>query len=147
MSLASKINEDLQSAIKAREQIVVDVLRGLKARIQTQEKAKGEDIGEEDAIKLVFSEMKRRKESEESFAAGGREEMAEKEKKEAKILEQYLPKQLSEEELGGIVGKVIEENGFIAKDFGKAMGMLKVKVGVKAQGAVLAKILKEKLKA
>ncbi len=146
MSLVFKINEDLKNSIKAKEQIVVDVLRGLKTRIQTQEKFKGEEISEEDVIKLVSSEMKRRKEAEESFLAGGRAEMAEKEKEEAKILERYLPEQMSAEELDILIDKTIEEKGFTAADFGKAMGLMKAKVGVKAQSAVLVKILKEKLK-
>jgi len=146
MSLVSKIDEDLKSAIKAKEQIAVDVLRGLKTRVQNEQKAKGEDVSEEDVVKLVSSEMKRRKEAEESFTAGGRPEMAEKENKESKILEQYLPEQMSEDELGILIDKTIEENNFTAKDFGKAMGLMKAKVGAKVQSAVLVKSLKEKLK-
>lgn len=150
-----QIETELITAMKAKDQVAVDTLRGLKVRLQNERIAKKSreagsgsagDVSQEDIISLVKSEIKRRKEAAESFTSGGRAEMAEKELAEAKILEKYLPAQLSEEELSSLIDAAILENGFTAGDFGKAMGSLKAKVGQSADGAMLAKILKEKLK-
>jgi uncharacterized protein YqeY len=90
--------------------------------------------------------VKRRKEAAAVYKTGGREELAQKELSESVILEKYLPEQMSAEKLSELVEKTIAENGFGAKDFGAAMGKLKAQAGNLADGAVLAKILKEKLK-
>ena len=142
----SQIESDLKEALKARDHIATDTLRGLKTRIQNEQISKMKELNEADIIVLVRSEVKRRKEAAESFSSGGRVEMAEKENTEAKILEKYLPEQMSETELAALVEKTVAENGFAAKDFGAAMGKLKAQVGDKADGATLAKVLKERLK-
>ncbi len=152
----SQIEQDLTAALKAKDQLKVDTLRALKTRI-TNEKiakmsAKGgspkgrKDLEESDIVVLVRSEVKRRKEAAASYKEGGRPELEAKELSEAGILEQYLPQQMSEAQLSEIIDKEIAENNFTAKDFGPAMGKLKAKVGLLADGAMLAKILKEKLK-
>ncbi len=141
-----KIEKDLMDALKSKDQLSADTLRGLKVRLQNEKIAKMRDLTEEEAVALVKSEIKRRKEAAESFSNGGRAEMAEKELKEALVLEKFLPAQKSNEELEKIVQTVITENNFVASDFGKAMGLLKTKVGQSADGAVMAKLLKEKLK-
>jgi len=144
-----QIETDLVTAMKAKDQIAVDTLRGFKVRIQNQKIASGsagKDLSEEDMIVLLKSEIKRRKEAAEAFRAGSRAEMAEKELAEAGILEKYLPPQMSEQELGSIIDAAIAENSATAADFGKLMGKLKSQVGQQADGALLAKILKEKLK-
>ena len=128
-----QIESDLTLAMKAKNQIAVDTLRGLKVRLQI-------------SMALVKSEIKRRKEAAESFTAGGRPEMAEKELAEAKILEGYMPEQMPEADIVKIIDEIIAQNSFIAADFGKAMGMLKSKIGQSADGALMARLLKEKLK-
>jgi len=72
--------------------------------------------------------------------------MADKELAEAKILETYMPQQMSEQELTKLIDEIISQNSFTAADFGKAMGQLKQKAGQNADGALMAKLLKEKLK-
>lgn len=72
--------------------------------------------------------------------------MAEKELNEAKVLEKYMPEQMSEEQIASIIDSVLAAGSFTSQDFGKAMGQVKAKVGNNADGAVVAKILKEKLK-
>lgn len=145
-----QIEQDLTAAMKAKDQVSVDVLRGLKTRITNEQiaktTAKNGNLSEEDLHNLVRSEIKKRKEAAEAFTKGGREEMAEKELAEAKVLEKYLPAQMGEEELAKLIDQAIAESGFTAKDFGKAMSVLKVRVGTAADGATLAKFLKEKLK-
>lgn len=151
-----QIESDLKDAIKAKNQIAADTLRGLKTRIQNEQIAKmsrgagaiagGKDLSEEEIILLVRSEVKRRKEAAESFKTGGRAEMADKELREAGILEKYLPAQMTQDQLFALLDNVIAEGGFTAEDFGKAMAMAKAKAGSAAEGAVIAKLLKEKLK-
>jgi len=141
-----QIETDLVAAIKAKDRIAADTLRGLKTRIQNEQIAKIKELEESEILALVKSEHKRRKEAAESFNQGNRPELAEKELKEAAILEKYLPAQMSEAELNGLIEKIIVENGFAAKDFGKAMGLLKAQAGNAADGSLIAKLLKEKLK-
>ncbi len=139
-----QIEEALTSAMKSRDQIAVDTLRGLKTRIHNEQIAKGE-LKETDMLALVQSEVKRRKEAEAAFRDAGRTEQADKEQAEAKILSVFMPPQLSEEELTAKIEAKLAENSWTAKDFGAAMGALKAELGNSADGAALAKILKEKL--
>ncbi|MDR3642034.1 MAG: GatB/YqeY domain-containing protein [Candidatus Doudnabacteria bacterium] len=146
----SQIETDLTAAMKAKDQTAVDTLRGLKVRLQNEKIAKsgaaGSDLTENEIIPLIKSEIKRRKEAAESFASGDRPEMAKKELAEAAILQKYLPEQMSQDQLAVLIDEVIGKNNFTAADFGKAMGMLKAKTGNSADGSLLAKMLKEKLK-
>ncbi len=142
----SYIEEILKEKLKAKDQLAVDTLRGLKTRITNDQIAKGSDLSSDEVMALVKSESKRRKEAAESFSAGGRAEAAEKELLEAQILAQFLPEQISEEQIALIIDeKIITENWTIT-DFGKAMGVLKQQFGSSADGAVVSKVLKEKLK-
>jgi hypothetical protein len=141
-----QIESDLTAAMKAKNQLAMDTLRGLKLRLQNDKISKMRDLTEADITALVKSEIKRRKEAAESFTAGGRQELAEKELTEAKILENYMPKQLSEQDIVKIIDEIIAQNSFVAADFGKAMGQLKSKAGQNVDGATMARLLKEKLK-
>ena len=155
-----RIEADLTTAMKAKNQVAVDTLRGLKTRIQNEKTtakgrpeqsegslfAGGRELTEAEIVALIRSEVKKRKEAGEAFQKGGRQELADKELQEAGILEKYLPAQMPEAELVTLIEKAIAENNYSAKDFGQAMGKLKAQVGDKADGASLAKLLKEKLK-
>lgn len=142
-----QIESDLVAAMKAKQQVAVETLRGLKTRVQNEKIAKGKELTEEDLTALVRSEVKRRKEAAEAFKQGNRSELSEKELSEAVILEKYLPPQLSAEQLAEMADKVIAEGGFTTKEFGQAMSKLKALAGLGADGGTLSKILKEKLKA
>jgi len=141
-----QIESDLTVAIKAKNRLAMDTLRGLKLRLQNDRISKMRELTEADIVALVKSEIKRRKEAAEGFTAGGRNEMAEKEQAEAKILEGYMPRQMPEADILKTIDEIIAQNGFTAADFGKAMGQLKAKIGQNADGALMAKLLKEKLK-
>lgn len=146
LSLA-QIEKDLTEAIKAKDRVLMDVLRGLKTRIINEQVAKMvSELTEEAIVSIVRSEVKKRKEAAESFLHGGRAEQAEKENKEAEILNKYLPAQMPEEELAKIIDAVLAENAFGVKDFGKAMGLIKARVKDAADGASISKVLKERLK-
>ena len=140
-----QIESDLTSAMKAKDQIALDTLRALKTRMQVEmTSAKGGELTEASIFALIRSEVKKRFDAAESFSKGGRQEAADKELKEAEILQKYLPAQMPESELSALIDQAIV--GATATDFGKIMGKLKAQLGDKADGAILAKILKEKLK-
>ncbi len=141
-----EIETQLKTAMKAKRQVEVDVLRGLKTRVQNEQIAKQTELSEEEIFALIRSEVKKRKEASESFTAGGRQELAEKETTEAEILNKFLPAQMPEAEVAKIIEQVLADNQFTQADFGKAMGGVKAKVGSNADNAVVAKLLKQKLK-
>jgi hypothetical protein len=124
-----QIQSDLTVAMKAKDSVAMDVLRGLKTRIQNAKIAKQKELSEADLVALIRSEVKKRKEAAQSYTQGQRAELAEKEQREAEILQKYLPVQMSETELIVLVEKTIAENNFVAKDFGAAMGKIKSQAG------------------
>ncbi len=139
------IEADLTKALKARDSLATDTLRGLKVRIQNEQISKMRELSQDDLTALVRSEMKRRQEAAEAFSGAGRTETAEKELAEAKVLSAYLPPQLSEGDIKKMVAEVVAEGSFTAKDFGAAMGKLKARAGSGADGGTLARLLKESL--
>jgi uncharacterized protein YqeY len=143
--LKEKILEDLKKAMLAKQQTEVDTLRMLKARVMNEEIAKGKVFSDEDILPVISSEVKRRRDSVEAFTQGGRPELAEKEQQEIVVLQKYLPQQMSEEEVRKIVEETLAGQTLTSADFGKAMGVLMPKLKGKADGAVISKILKEKL--
>lgn len=142
----SQVESDLTSALKARDTVTVSVLRALKTRIQNEHITRMKELSESELFSLVQSEIKRRKEAAESFVAGGRSDLAEQELRESDVLVKYLPPQVSESEIASFVENLIAEHSLTTADFGKGMGLLKAHFGNSAEGAVLSKILKEKLK-
>ncbi len=141
----SEVEAALQTAVKAREQITVETLRALKTRIQNEQISKGSELSEADVLVLVQSEAKRRKEAATAFRDAGRTEAADKEEAELKVLSVFLPEQVSEEEIAKVIDAKIAEAGWAKSDFGQAMGALKGHFGNTADGALVAKLLKEKL--
>ena len=141
----SSIQQDLSEAMKSRDQLKVEVLRGLKTRLQNEQIASMGELSEDQITALVRSEIKRRKEAAAAFQTGERAEMAQRELSEAEILSAYVPAGPSGDEIMKTVDSVIAENNFTAKDFGAAMGKLKGMMP-NADGAELSKLLKEKLK-
>ncbi|MCS7230223.1 MAG: GatB/YqeY domain-containing protein [Candidatus Kryptonium sp.] len=151
MGLREKLAEDLKNAMKSGDKIRLEVVRMLQTMIRRKEierKGEGKELTEEDEIQVVKSEIKKRKEAIELFEKGGRSDLAEKEKKELEILNEYLPEQMSEEEIEKFVEKVINEIGASGpKDVGKVMGAVMKELRGKADGALVQKIVKEKLQA
>ena len=141
-----QIESDLKDALKAKDSLKTDTLRGLKARIQNAKTTAAQEFSESEIVALVRSEVKRRKDAVEAYQKGGRADLAEKELKEAAILQVYLPAQMSEEQLQGLIDKTVAAMNAGPADFGKVMGKLKAEVGDQADGATLARLLKEKLK-
>jgi len=111
MSLAEKIQSDIVVAMKARDDFKLSVLRMVKAAIQLKEVEKLRKLDENESIQLLQTILKQRKESIDQFTKGGRPELAEKETKEAALIEQYLPAGASAEEMDAAISKAIAETG------------------------------------
>jgi uncharacterized protein len=144
--LKNTIDEDLKNSMRSKDQVRLDTLRMLKSRIKNEEISQGEDLNDEALIAVISSEVKRRRDSIQAYIDGSRPELASKEQIEIKILQEYLPEQLNEDQIKSIIDEALQGQIFTAVDFGKAMGVVMPKLKGKADGAVISKLLKEKLK-
>lgn len=149
MNLKGRIDADLKAAMLGRDAFLTELLRGLKSAILYEEVAKKKrEEGLSDAeIEQVFArEAKKRDESAEMFDKGGKPELADKERREKEVIATYLPKQLSEAELATIVDEEIASLGASGPQaMGQVIGKVKARVGQAADGATVARLVKEKL--
>jgi uncharacterized protein len=147
MNLKKKIISDLKDSMKAGDQITRGVLRLLNSDIKNAEIEKGGEAGDNEVIELIKRSVKRRKDSIEQFAKGGRADLVSKEKEELAVLEKYMPEQMSEEEIRKIVKKVIAESGAPdASAFGKIIGAVMKETAGNADGNLVSGSGKEELK-
>lgn len=148
MSLESKINEDIKATMLARDPEKLEALRAIKAALlleKTKEGGAGE-IPEATELKILQKLVKQRKESAEIYQAGKREDLSKKELFEAAIIETYLPKQISVEEVTGIIRKIIEQTGAASiKDMGKVMGLASRELAGKADNKMISEVVKSLL--
>lgn len=150
MSLKDRIGEDIKSAMKAKDKIRLETVRSIKKVILEKEVAlrpKGQDsLTEEQEIEVLSQQAKQRRDSIEQYRNGGREDLAEKEAQELAIIETYLPKQLSDEEVSTVLDEIITSVGATsAKDLGKVMGAAMKQLKGKADGKKIQAMVKEKL--
>lgn len=146
MTLLNTLNQDIKTAMKAKDKGTLDVLRLLKASVQNEEISKGEALSTEEEIAVLAREMKQRRDSVAEFKAANREDLIANVEAGMTVVEKYLPAQLSEEEVREIVAEVIEQTGASSsKEFGKVMGALMPKVKGKADGNLVNGIVKELL--
>ncbi|MDQ6902353.1 MAG: GatB/YqeY domain-containing protein [Bacteroidota bacterium] len=146
MSLEEKVMADLKPAMLAKDEKALRSLRAIKAAIINLKTSEGfgGTIKEDDEIKLLQKLVKQRKESLEIYEKQSRNDLAEKEKEEITIIEKFLPKQMSEEELKNVISKIVTETGASSQaDMGKVMGMANKQLGGKADGKTIAAIVKE----
>jgi len=161
VSLKETIQADLKETLPQRDELKISVLRMLRAAIFNKEKekraklSKTEEIEkleelskltDEEVLEVISSEVKKHKDSIEQYEKGNRQDLAGKEKKELKILMNYLPEQISEEELRKLVKEKIDELGASGpKDIGKVMGVLMPQLKGKAEGNLVSKIVQKEL--
>ena len=149
MALAETIQNDLKAALLGGDRFRGEVLRNLKAAILSEEVAQNkrdEGLGDGEIEKIIAREVKKRAESIRLYEANGRPELAENEKLESSILEEYLPSQLSEAEVADVVSQTINEMGATGmQSMGLVIKAVKEKVGNTADGAVVARLVKEQL--
>ena len=149
MALKSQLENDLKTALLGGDRFRTDVLRGLKAVILNEEVAQGKrDEGLSDAVieQLIAREVKKRVDSAEQYTAAGRPELVVAEQAEAKVLEAYLPEQLSEDDIKKTVDETIAALGVSGPQaMGQVIGVVKGKLGNAADGGTIARLVKEAL--
>ena len=147
MSLQEQVTQQLKAAMKAKDSVALESLRAIKSAILlTQTQAGAKDLTTEDEIKLVQKLVKQRKDSAEIFRQQGREDLAEPEEAQIRIIEQFLPEQLDEAAIAKIiVGIITKTNAEGMKDMGKVMGMASKAMAGKADGKTISAIVRQKL--
>ncbi len=146
MNLVEKINQDMTTALKAGEQLKLSVLRMLSAELKNKKIELGKDLADEEALAVITKEVKKRKDSAQTFTQGNRDDLAQKELAEVEILSAYLPEELSDDELLALIKEAIAQTSATTKaDMGKVMGALKPKIAGRADGAKVAKLVQENL--
>ncbi len=146
MELFEQISEDIKQAMLAKDKVRLEALRGVKKELLEAKTAKGSDgnLTEEQGVKILQKMVKQRKDSAEIFKQQNRPELAGNELAEVAVIEQYLPAQMSDEELTAAVKEIIAETGATsAKEMGKVMGVASKKLAGKVEG----KLISEKVKA
>lgn len=146
MGLREKIDADTKDALKSGAKDKLSTLRMLNAALKNKQIDKRRPLTEEEVIETARSLIKQRKDSIEQFAKGGRQDLVDKETAEVVVLEAYLPKQLSREELDAMVRDAIAQTGAQgAKDMGKVMKALLPMIGGRADGKLVSELVKNAL--
>jgi uncharacterized protein YqeY len=147
MSLEAKITEDLKAAMKAKDQAALRGIRAIKSAILlAQTDGSGKEIDDKKEIQILQKLVKQRKESLEIYQKQNREDLAKIEEEEIEIIEKYLPKQMSKEELEAAVKEIITaSNATSMKDMGKVMGIASKQLAGKADGKAISEVVKEML--
>ncbi|BDQ01860.1 GatB/YqeY domain-containing protein [Ignavibacterium sp.] len=147
MSLKEKINNDLKEAMKSGDKVRLNTVRSIRALILEFEKSgANKELTPDDEVKLLISAAKKRKDSIEQFKNAGRMDLVEQEEAELKVLLEYLPKQMTEEEIKSEVQKIIAEVGAKGKeDFAKVMPAAMKSLKGKADGNLVRKVVESLL--
>ncbi len=147
MSLETTMNTAIVVAMKAKDKVALDSLRAVKAQILLlKTESKGAEVSEEQEIAILQRMVKQRKDSYEQFTAQGRSDLAEVETAQIKVIEEYLPKQLTDEELQAEVEKYIAETGASSiKEMGKVIGLASKNLAGKAEGKRISEMVKKLL--
>jgi uncharacterized protein YqeY len=150
MTLAEQIEKDMIASLKAKEELKLSVLRMAKAALMNKKIELGKPVGDTEAIAVLRLLLKQRHDSVEAFRKGGRENAAQKEEAEIKILEAYMPAAASDEEIGAAVVGAITEAGVTSgtgvKEFGKVMKAAMAKLaGKNADGKRVSELVRAKL--
>ncbi|WP_044894754.1 GatB/YqeY domain-containing protein [Bacillus alveayuensis] len=147
MGLLERLNNDMKQAMKNKEKEKLSVIRMVKAALQNEAIKLGKSqLSEDEELTVLSRELKQRKDSLQEFENAGRSDLVEKVKTEIQILELYMPKQLTEEELVQLIKETIAEVGASSKaDMGKVMGAIMPKVKGKADGSLVNKLVLQHL--
>lgn len=150
MSSLRKLNEELKHAMKSKDSLKLESLRAIKSAVilfKTSSNFKGEDLSIDQEVKLLQRLVKQRKESANIYRNQNRLDLAELEESQATIIQSFLPKQISLDEIEKIVIKIIEDiKAESMRDMGKVMGIANKKLSGKADGKTISDIVKNKLK-
>jgi uncharacterized protein len=147
MSLSNRLTEDLKLAMKSRDQLRMDVIRMIKAAVLNKEVELKRDLDDAEMSRVMTTLVKQRRESVEQFEKAQRLELAAKERKEIEIIESYLPKPMTHQELEALVASIISETGSSSmKDMGQIMKAVMARVaGQPIDGKQVSDLVKSKL--
>ncbi|MBO5863359.1 MAG: GatB/YqeY domain-containing protein [Paludibacteraceae bacterium] len=148
MALFEQISEDIKKAMLAKDKVSLEALRGIKKEMLEAKTAKGAsgDLTDEAAVKILQKMVKQRRDSAEIYKQQNRPELAENELAEMAVIERYLPKQMTDEELSAALKEIIAEVGATsAKEMGKVMGVASKKLAGKADGRLISEKVKSLL--
>lgn len=148
MSLAERLNNDLKQALLDRHKDAVDLLRLIKAALQNEAiSLKSKELKDDQVIKVLKREAKKRQDSITQFTQGNRPDLADKEKHELELIKPYLPEEMSSGKVKEIVAQVIQEMGEVSpSQFGAVMGAVMQRTQGQADGALVSRTVKEALK-
>ncbi|MDY7022001.1 MAG: GatB/YqeY domain-containing protein [Cyanobacteriota bacterium] len=150
MSLKDQISEEIKAAMKAKDKVRLEAVRGIKKVLLEKEsevKGKGQEaLTPEQELEVLMQQAKQRRDSIEQYTQAGREDMAESEKAELTVIEEFLPQQLSEDEIAAVIDEVIAEvKASSPKDMGKVMGPAMQRLKGQADGKKVQELVKTKL--
>ena len=147
MNLTERINQDLKNSMKAGNKLRTETIRSIRALIlEFQKSGSGKELDQEEEIKLLTGAAKKRKDSIEQFRNGGREDLAKKEEQELEILQEYLPKQLSREEITNEVQRIAKQlNASSKEDFPRLMPAVMKELKGKADGKEVRSVVEDYL--
>ena len=146
MGLKEKLLSDMKGALKARDALKLSTIRGLNAEIKNREIDLRRALGDDEIVPIISTQIKRRKEAAALFDKGGRSDLCEKENQEMAVLQEYLPEQVSEEDLRRRVLEVVAELGAAEmKDLGKVMKTLILEFRGRANNSVIKNLVAEQL--
>lgn len=140
-TLKERLRSDLTTAMKARDELTRDTLRMTLAAVMTAEVSgsQARDLSDDEVLAVIRREVKKRRESAETYSGAGRQELADRELAEAGVLEDYLPRQLDEDAVRALVATAIAQSGASGpRDMGKAMGLAKKSAGPEVDGKRLS---------
>lgn len=151
MAIRQQLEDDVKAALLKGDRVRVETLRGLKSAILyadvAAKKRETGGIPDDEVLSVLAKESKKRLESADLYVKGGRQELADKELAEKAIIDSYLPAQMSDDELGAIVDKVIKEQGAEGvQAMGKVIGAVKAEAGNTADGSRIARMVGQRLK-
>lgn len=147
MNIKDQLMVDLKEAMKSKQQLRKSVITMLRAAVKQVEIDKRVELSDEEVLDIVVMQVKQKRSVIEEFIKGDRQDLADEAKEEIAVLQNYLPEQLSEEEVKAIIADVIAEVGATTmKDMGKVMGQVTPKVKGRADGKTVSQIVKDFLK-
>ena len=146
MSLLQRLDEDLKTALRESDKLKLSAIRLVKAEVKNRQIEKGRDLSDEEILSAISTLAKQRRESIEQFSKGGRNDLADQERRELAILQVYMPQQLSPEELDSLILQAIQESAARdEKDMGKVMKVLMPRVKGVSDGKAVNNRVKELL--
>ena len=146
MDINTRLNDEMVIAAKARDKIRLSAIRMLKTALHNKEIDLMRPLNESETLQIISGMVKQRKDSIEQFAKGGRTDLVEKEEAELKVVQEFMPAQMSDDEVVSIIQKAIAEAGAVSvKDMGKVMKVLMPQLTGKADGKMVGEKVKELL--